>query len=74
MKFKLLLAPFLTISSNLAYVSYVCQIIHCPTASFGPLLRGSVTDPILITVFDSYLTLRSPGSVAKILPILNVAL
>ena len=24
------------------------QAIHCPTLNFGPLLRGSVTDPMLI--------------------------
>ena len=38
------------------------QAIHCPTANFGPLSTGSVTNPILITVFDTYLTLRSPGA------------
>ena len=51
------------------------QAIYCPTANFGPLSRGSVTIPILITVFDTYLTPTSPapwGS-AKTLPILNVA-
>ena len=31
------------------------QAIHCPTANFGPLSRGSITNPILITVFDTYL-------------------
>ena len=43
--------------------------------NFGPLSRGSVTNPILITVFDTHLTLRSLGAWvwAKILPILNVA-
>ena len=36
------------------------QAIHCPTANFGPLSRGSVTNPILITVFDTYLPPKSP--------------
>ena len=38
------------------------QAIHSPTANFGPLSTGSVTNPMLITVFDTYLTLRSPGA------------
>ena len=38
------------------------QAIHCPTANFGPLSRGSVTNAILITVFDTYLTPRSPAA------------
>ena len=38
------------------------QAIHCPTANFGPLSRGSVTNSMLITVFDTYLTPRSPGA------------
>ena len=25
------------------------QAIHCPTANFGPLSRGSITNPMLIT-------------------------
>ena len=37
------------------------KAIHWPTANFGPLLRGSLTNPMLITVFDAYLTPRSPG-------------
>ena len=28
-------------------------------ANFGPLLRGSFTNPMLITAFDTYLTSRS---------------
>ena len=32
------------------------QATHCPTANFGPLSSGSITNPILITVFDTYLT------------------
>ena len=32
------------------------QAIHCPTANFGLLSTGSVTNPILITVFDTYNT------------------
>ena len=39
----------------------VHQAIHCPTANFGPLLTGSITNPMLITVFGTYLTPRSPG-------------
>ena len=38
------------------------EAIHSPTTNFGPLLRGSVTDPMLITVFDSSLTPRSSGT------------
>ena len=51
------------------------QAIHCPAASFGPLPRGSVTNSMLITAFDTYLTPRSPGAWvwAKILLFLNVA-
>ena len=29
------------------------QAIHCPIANFGPLSSGSVTNPMLITVFDT---------------------
>ena len=36
------------------------EAIHYHTANFEPLLRGSVIDPLLITVFDSYLIPRSP--------------
>ena len=39
----------------------VHQAIHYPTANFGPLSRGSVPNPMLITVFDSYLSTRSLG-------------
>ena len=38
------------------------QAIHCPTANFQPLSRGSITNPMLIIVFDTYLTTRSPGA------------
>ena len=38
------------------------QAIHCPTANFGPLSRGNVTNPMLITAFDTYVTPRSPGA------------
>ena len=38
------------------------KAIHCPTANFGPLSRGSVTNSMLITVFDTYLTPMSPGA------------
>ena len=37
------------------------QAIHCPTANFGPLSRGSVTNPMLVTVLDTHMTPRSPG-------------
>ena len=52
------------------------QAIHCPTAGLEPLSRGSVTNPMLITVFDTYLTPRSPGALvsSKTLPIFNAAL
>ena len=32
------------------------QTIHCPTANFGPLSRGNVTNPMLITVYDPKVT------------------
>ena len=35
------------------------QVIRCPTANFGALLRVSVTNSILITVLDTYLIPRS---------------
>ena len=38
------------------------QAIHCLTTNVGPLSRGSVTNPILTPVFDTYLTLKSPGA------------
>ena len=51
------------------------QAVHYPTANFGPLSRGNVTNPTLITVFDTYLTQRSARSWvwAKTLLILHVA-
>ena len=51
------------------------QGIHCPIANFGLLSTSSITNPILITVFDTYLTPRSPGPWVwtKTLSILNVA-
>ena len=39
----------------------VHQAIHYPMANFGPLLKGSVPNPMLITAFDTYLTSRSLG-------------
>ena len=36
-----------------------CQAIHCPTSKFEPLSKSSVTNPILMTVFDIDLTPRS---------------
>ena len=38
------------------------QAIHCPTANFGQLSRDRVTNPMLITVFYSHVTARSPGA------------
>ena len=38
------------------------QSIHCPTANLGPLSMDNVTNPMLITVFDTYFTPRSPGA------------
>ena len=38
------------------------QAIHCPKANFKPLPRGSITNPMLITMFDTYFILRSPGA------------
>ena len=38
--------------------------IHYPTSYFGPLSKGSVTKPMLITAFDAYLTPRLPGAVS----------
>ena len=35
------------------------QVIHCPTANFGPLLRGSFSNPMLIAVLDTQMTPRS---------------
>ena len=32
-------------------------------ANFGPLPRGSLTDLMLITAFETYLTQRSPGAI-----------
>ena len=51
------------------------QAIHCPTANFRPLWGDCVTNPILITVFNTYLTTRSPRAWvrAKAFTILNVA-
>ena len=51
------------------------QDTHCPTANFGSLSNGSITNPMLITVFDTHLTPESPGAwvSAKTLQILNVA-
>ena len=37
------------------------QAIHCPTANFGALSRGRVTNSILITVFHTYFSQRSSG-------------
>ena len=38
------------------------EAIHCPTANVGRLSSGSVTNPMLITVFDAYLTPKVTGS------------
>ena len=55
-KFPLLLDPL----DKTRVFTY--QATHFPTANVGPLLRGSITIPILITVFGTYLTPRSPGA------------
>ena len=38
------------------------QAVHCSTANFGPLPRDNITNPMLIPVFDLYLTSRSLGA------------
>ena len=43
------------------YVENLHWAIHCLTANFGPLLRGSMTNPMLITVFDTHLISKSLG-------------
>ena len=40
----------------------VHQSIHCPTANFRPLLRGSLANPTLSTALDTYFTPREPGN------------
>ena len=40
------------------------QAVHCPTANLGQLLTGSIINTILITVFHTCLTPRSPGALA----------
>ena len=35
---------------------FFCLLQGCPTANFAPLLRGSITNPMQITTFDTYLT------------------
>ena len=65
----------------------VRQAIYCPTANFGPLSRGRITNLMLITEFDTYSTPSHqeprnkvgshnwpPSEVwIEILPVLNVA-
>ena len=46
--------------------------IHCPTANFGPLSKDSITNPMLITAFDAYLTPRSPGAVSLVHKYINL--
>ena len=38
------------------------QAVHCPTANLVQLSTGSITNTILITVFHTCLTPRSPGA------------
>ena len=38
------------------------QAIHCPTANFRQLSRERVTNPMLITVFYTHGTTRTPGA------------
>ena len=54
------------------------QVIHSPTANFGPLSRGSVINFYVNHCdnhFNTYLTPKLPGAwvCAKTRPILNVA-
>ena len=44
----------------------VHQVIHYHTANFRPLSRGSVSNPMLITVFDTYLSSRSLGALEQV--------
>ena len=37
------------------------QAIHHPSANFRPLSKGSITNAMLMTVFDTYLFPRSPS-------------
>ena len=48
------------------------QAIYCPTANFGRLSRGKITNPILITAFDAYLIPRSPGTVSLVHKYINL--
>ena len=48
------------------------QAIHCPVTNFGPLVRGSVTNLILITAFDAYLTPRSLGAMSLVHKYINL--
>ena len=71
MKYKLFPAPFFKqfiqpsprpTAKLKSLHGYPCQVknlrraIHCPSANFGPISRGSVTNPMLITLFDAHLT------------------
>ena len=44
------------------HVENLYQAIHCPTANFGQLSRGSVTSSMLVTVFDTQGHLKVTGS------------
>ena len=48
------------------------QAIHCPITNLGPLLRTDVTNPMLITVLDAYLTPKSPGTVSMVYKSVNL--
>ena len=37
------------------------RAFHWLTAKFGPISLGSITNPMLITAYDTNLTLESPG-------------
>ena len=52
------------------------QAIYFPSTDLEPLSKGSVTNPMLIIVFNTYLIPRSPRAwvLAKTLPLQNVAL
>ena len=48
------------------------QAIQCPITNLGPLLRTDVTNPMLITVLDAYLTPKSPGTVSMVYKSVNL--
>ena len=65
-----------TVSSccQIPQVNLITRLFTAPQGNFGPLSKGRVINPVLITVLDTYLTPRSPGAWmwAETLLILNV--